>query len=342
MPAASFSAGVTLRKVHAVIVVPTTKSGCSVGTAVALSHLFAQNRDSVAVIGFNAASHILLPLTTDFETAVAGMAKNPQCSGRNLNIAAGLEAAYQELADHQEPDTLDVVIQYGMYSNAFTASFSVNKRPDGTVCKDASEGQLPATLVADYAGRPGERIGPLITPASGQFDDYVAFARAGYPGVDKASSCYDLGLGSPNGTFSSLPERDANGVSLSGRHPLERFDSSPRAGEIRLYVQSNVANAIANLTENAAAQLRSGPHPAVVYSLLCCRPPEGLSSPLEIRVAEPWDADGPLRLANDRRSKSFDPKQPAGLGYDVNILGAIIALDEIGRYIAAKARVPAP
>jgi hypothetical protein len=236
------------------------------------------------------------------------------------------------------------VIVYGLNSNTFTASFSVNKRPDGRVCKDASDGRLEATLRAAYWGRPGlsEWIGPLILPTSGQFDDLVGLSRAGYPGFDMANSCYDLGLNSPNGTFSSLPEKDANGVSLSGRHPLERFESGTHAGEIRMYVKSNVTNAIANLTDNAAAQLRSGPHPAVVYSILCCRPPEGLSSQLEIRLPEPWDPDGPLRLANDARSESFDTKQPAGLGFDVNIFGAIGALDEIGRDIAAKARVPAP
>ena len=289
-PEVTFSMDAGLRKMHAMLVLDQSKSlnfgACGYMTAAAerFSRLFVGGRDSMGVITFGGGVHLKLPLTDKFLPDAPQTISTIKCAGVT-NTGEALEVAQEELARHEDPEAMNVVVLF----------------TDG----------LPETLAAKLPVKPGQCLGPrggelpalieasIPVPSFHPPDPEEKDERDPDSGI-KPGSC----LAQQNiYNFAYLPERDLRGVSVVGNHPLKRFTAGPYAGRIRIDLRDNIVNAVANEVENAVQRLHTAPHPTLVYVI-------GFAN----RAFVPRVPIEYLRsLANDPAGPDSLPKKPAGM-----------------------------
>jgi hypothetical protein len=317
---ARFSAGVSLRKMHAVLVIDHSRNpnffpGCGLvnPAAIRFSRLFVEGRDSLGVVSFGINASLVLPLTDHFGNTIdASVAKIP-CQGLGANLGAALDAAQKELVRHADPDAINaVVLITASQPDALSATWSSAKQPDGTYCAESNAGQVGAIVQDSYAGSPDGPIGPLFLPPD-TADPHQSLTseqlRERWRHLDefdgRRTSCFGWGFYRAKSLYPTIPEHDLNGIALTGTYPLERFATGPYVSQIRMDIASNLRNAARNQTENLARAIRSGQNPIVLHAIL-------LTPPLHTLRTFLWSALFGL-LANTRKIESFDSSQPEGL-----------------------------
>jgi hypothetical protein len=309
-PKIIYSAGVGLRKIHAVLVLGRNGSmgpTCSFMTAAAtrFAHTFVDGRDSLGVIAYDHSVATLLPMTERFWEAAPARFEAIRCSGAT-NTGGALEAAQRELEQHEDSEAINAVILFADHPpNSISAVWPARPQPNGAMCAEAKNGQVPATLVGT-----GDLTGALFVPAgSNQLD-----LPLNMPG----RSCFPAMGNRYLANYAYIPEQDSNGVSFGGARPLERFTDGPYVAKIRLDRLENVRSAAANQVEHVAQSLRTRRNPTFVYVV-------GFSSGGRL---------GPLdwlkAIANDPSGPAFRSDQPAGL--------AVVA-DDPAAFTAAFQRV---
>jgi hypothetical protein len=224
-----------------------------------------------------------LPLTGQFLQAAPPTISTIKCGGVT-NTGLALEVAKEELARHEDPLAMNVVV---LFTDGFPSALVANLTVKPGQCLGPRGGKLPALLEASV---PNPRIYPP-DPAEKDENDPETGAERG--------SC----LAQQNVyNFAYLPEQDLRGVSVLGRRPLKRLRSGPYAGRIRIDLRENILNAVANEVENAIQRLYATPNPTLVYVI-------GFANRAQIPVSLEY-----LRsLANDPAASRFDPKKPAGM-----------------------------
>jgi hypothetical protein len=276
-----FTAGVSLRKIHAVLVLDRSSSmnnrdSCRFLRAAAtrFANMFVDGRDWLGVVSFSDNAELILSLTDHFQSDAGDRISKIACAG-NTNTGAALEMARQELVLHEDPEAMNAVILFtDGQPNMLTAKWPLRKIASDAICSEARGiEELPATLRTDNHG------------------SQISFRQ---------HSCFTQIINADS--FSYIPETDINGIALNGNHTLERLRVGPNRGKIRMDSMDNIIAALANEVENAAQQLRSGANPAFIHVIgFRNTVPEALL-PLSYLT----------HVANDPQSPVFDRKQPAG------------------------------
>jgi Mg-chelatase subunit ChlD len=295
----TFSADVSLRKIHAILVLDRSGSmnnndACRFLRAAAtrFSQMFVDGRDWLGVISFSDTAELTLPLTDHFQPDAPDRISKIACQG-NTNTGAALQMAQLELVKREDPEAIDAVILFtDGKPNVLAASWPV--KMGGVLCAEARGAkELPAMLRTDDRG---SMI--WFRPVASTKNPPAATAPS-------RNSCFVPAMNgrSPIDNFAYIPEKDLNGIPLTGNHSLERLTVGQNAGRIRIDSMENIFAVLANQVENAAQQLRSGPNPAFVYVI-------GFKN----TVAESMLPINFLRqLANDPQSPFLDQKQPVGI-----------------------------
>jgi len=293
-PKVIYSAGVALRKIHAVLVLGRNGSmgpTCAFMKAAAtrFTHLFVAGRDSLGIVAYDHTVATLLPLTESFWEAAPARIEAIRCGGAT-NTGEALEAAQRELKEHEDPEAINAVLLFADHPpNSMTALWPVKPSPNGSVCTEAHDGHVPATLVGT-----GDLTGAIFVAAGSTQSDPLTNRPP--------KSCFYFSGSQYPVNYAYVPEQDLNGVSFSGTRNLERFAEGDHAGKIRLDLLENVRHAAANEVENVAESLRSGsPNPAFVYVI-------GFSNGGRLGPVD-W-----LRtIANDPGGSAFRADQRSGL-----------------------------
>jgi hypothetical protein len=294
-PEVTFAIEAGLRKMHAMLVLDQSNSlnfgACGYMTAAAqrFSRLFVEGRDSIGVISFGGGVHLKLPLTNNFLPDAPQTISTIKCAGVT-NTGEALEVAQAELARHEDPEAMNVVV---LFTDGLPETLAAKLPVKPGQCLGPRGGELPALIEASFP------IPSFHPPDPEEKDE-----RDPDSGI-KPGSC----LAQENiYNFAYLPEWDMRGVSVVGNHPLTRFTSGPYAGRIRIDLRDNIVNAVANEVENAVQRLHTTPNPTLVYVI-----------GFENRALRPLVPLEYLRsLANDPAGPGFAPKNPAGMAILTN------------------------
>lgn len=315
-PSVVFSADVALRKIHAVLVLDHSGSmwgSCDFmrGASKRFSQLFADQRDSLAVIAYNENAQLLLPLTDHFQPDASARILKLTCTG-STNTAEALQLAQRELSSSADPEAIHVLILFtdggwGSLSARWPVKARCDERtgscsPQETACREIQqqEGPIPAVLQPTFS-RPNEIFGFVFGP---HLEPAAAGTSAAAPDPKlrtKMSTCLPAFSTAP---FAFLPEEDYWGTSFTGSRPLGRLEGGTDAGRIRLDV-GNIVRAGDNQMDNVARRLKASvPAPTYIYVI---------GFPSGKAAAEMESLDYFRQLTNDPASSLFDRDRPAGL-----------------------------
>ena len=348
---ARFSAEVTLRRIHAVLVMSNSRGGfgCDLlkASAIRFSRLFVDGRDSLAVISFGIGARMVVPLSDHFPGDLDDRMKKTPCDGQAHNTGAALQLARQQLMQHRDPEAIDVVVLITSGpADALTAAWPANKQPDGSSCTESREGRVTAIALPRYVVTeiyPRQEAGPLLLPpdfsdpATQQTPEERMIQVRYIQDFDKKDSCFGQGFLRSKETLTSIPARDANAIALTGSYPLERWPAGPHANEIRIDSRENILSASANQIENIAKEMRSGPESAFVYVIAPDLSPY-VSLPGNQRLTL-WP-ESLQRLTNDPGNSSFNRDQPAGLAILIDNAQAVWpAFERIRHDIVERATI---
>jgi hypothetical protein len=336
-PPTRFSLDLSLRKIHAVLVTERSRAYCELAkaSAVRFSRLLVEGRDSLSIISFSASAQIVLPLSDRYPIDLEDRLKKIPCGRLGNNTGAAMQLAYQQLKQNHDPDAIDVVILMTFSTPLhLTAAWPTNKQPDGSACLESRDGRVTAIVWPRYIVTeiyPRREAGPSLLPED--FPD--PFPTDDLVRLDQPNSCFGTGLRRVQDAITSIPERDADGISLTGSFPLERWPTGPHADEIRIDKEDNLLNAAANQVENIAKEIRSQPESAFVYAI-------GAANPVRAdapRVYSAWP-ESLRRITNDPQGSSFKPDQPAGMAIMIDKAEAVWpAFERIRRDILDHATV---
>lgn len=296
-PEATFHSEVDLKKIHAVLVLDRSASmgpACEFlkASAVRFVDLFVEGRDSVAIIDFGLSVDTMLPMTDFFHVAAEQSIPDMPCIGAT-NTGAALEAAYAELAEHQDPDSMNAVVLFtdgipNVLSAKWPVKFLPQRSGPSKECNESQDGSVAATFMPTY--------GLAFEPAGITLDQEFHLSANNPPG-----SCFGF---SALMNYAYIPEADLNGVPLEGKRPLQRYQDGTWSGHISRDDVPTMLNAIANEVENAARRLRTAaPQPVSLYVI-------GFKNPKASDAVRSL-ADL-LDLANDPAGPSFNRHEPAG------------------------------
>lgn len=138
LPKAKFFSEVDLKKVHAVLVLDRSASmgpACDFlkASAIRFVDLFVEGRDSIAIIDFGLSVDIMLPMTERFQATAQQRISGMPCIGAT-NTGAALEAAYAELAKHEDPDAVNAAVLFtDDVPNVLSANWPVSFLPRAAV-----------------------------------------------------------------------------------------------------------------------------------------------------------------------------------------------------------------
>jgi Mg-chelatase subunit ChlD len=293
-----FSAEVSLKKIHAMIVLDHSYSmqrACPSlrAAAIRFSRLFVDGRDSLGVISYG--DKIDLDPLTDHFQGVSERISEIKCEG-NTNTIGALQMAERELVQHADPNAINTVILFtDGQPDVLTANWPLSPK---ATCK---ESKVSTTVLGSLSWGLDVRS-PLLP----QLAWFYAIGKESAVTSASYGSCLEPTPIAPSNisNFAYMPDQDLHGFSFSGSHPLERLATGDNAGKIRIDSAQNLVNAANNQVENAIDQMRSGSNPTSLYLI-------GFDNGAAGEPIPPIDY---LRkLTNDPQSSSFDPGLPAGL-----------------------------
>ncbi len=304
-PPTFYNTGIALRKIHAVLVLDRSGSMrtgdvCRFMRAAATNFvkLFADGRDSIAVVSYSTTAKTVLPMTERFLADGPGEIAKIECES-STNTAGALAEAAALLAANDDPEAINAVILFtDGQADSIAAEWPLKAAEELKVSLRAS----PGSFRPGGCRQPPGSIQGVLVPlggAGGRLPVGLRFAQmhAVDPrGNEILSAVFDRCL--PPEAVAFMPEVDSYGTPLTGRRPLERFNVGPYAGKIRLDVAQNVVNAVENEVANAIQKLRSGPHAPFLYCV-------GFDS---------GPAGTPLKVALEQMFGGTDGKLPDGLG----------------------------
>lgn len=292
LPPSDFTAGVTLHKIHVVLVLDRSSSMGDVGAcdfmksaASRFVKLFSDNRDSVGIISFGPdlqhahdAVQLNFPLSNHFGAGAPDTISKISCSGLT-NTGDALEVAEQELQRDRDREAINSVILFtDGPPNGFTAKWA----PTSNNTKCFGNHEASASVFAIFHQKS------------------LAFAFGQKSPENEGELCSEL---IPLLQFPYVPELDVNGVPLTGAHALKRIEEGPFSSKI-LMDSENLETAALNQAENVARRLRSAAMPTYIY-VLGFTQREGPS-------AASFREFG-LRMANERGGRNFESSETSGL-----------------------------